>query len=168
MIRVFAVILGLAAFVWGVLLALPLVAGCLYQCLDIEWLNGVFQVKMNPSNVMTNSFNLALLSAALGGFTLWFATGRKPMGADGKAATSRRIVILLGKFLLLSAFCFTLYALLSPSLTQILSREPIPTDFWSQLVRYSSFFAVLVGGLCLSVSVCLGITSVIFWPEPEG
>jgi MFS family permease len=133
--------------------------------LAIPLYGGAFKIIFQDGSVpsATASIGLAILAAALGVVVLWFADKFKAVGEVGLrkklSDLRRRGVITVGIFLLFAAFCFALFALLAPLLPDAVKAN----DFFSIVVKWSSFISLMAGGISLGLTLCMGIFEVWFW-----
>jgi cytochrome c biogenesis factor len=145
-------LLSFCGLVLGMVLAIPLFAGAFKI---------IYQDGSLPS--ATASIGLAILATAIAAVVLWFADKFKSVGEVGTrkklSDLRRRSVITVGIFLLFAAFCFALFALLSPLLPDAIKAK----DFLSIVVKWIGFLSLMAGSISLGLVLCMGIFEVWFW-----
>ena len=116
---------------------------------------GVWNYVAGEENIpsSSSSVELALLSAALGAHTLWFAY----KSTDEKQNNDGNIKISIehwGKSLLFAAFCFTIFTFLAP----LLSSENITgTPAWDTLLKWIAGIVFMAGSISLIITTCFGV-----------
>ena len=125
-------------------LALPLISGII----QVSFSEQGFIETGNSSIDASNVFMLTLISLALGGLSLWFAS---------ETATGVRIeaaMRFIGKCFLFSALCFAVMALISPLLPEL--RDSI--HWWETGIRYTTGILFITGIVSFALSLCAGIS----------
>lgn len=101
-----------------------------------------------------HSIELALLSAALGAIVLWFAGREK--GDSGRKRS--RVIEYWGKSFLFAAFCFSIFAFLSP-------MAPFDNvtgyEWWDEIIKYTTVVTAVAGSAMLLITSLYGM--VLIW-----
>ena len=145
----------------AIMLALPVFVGCISIIYNIT--NGV---PLKDIQFIPNSFacfQLATVATALGGFTLWFAArpGTKQINIhkDSTDQWSIRGITIIGKFLLFSAACFTLFGLLSPALPEVIGQP----GFYNESIKWFALGSLMFGSISLAIVLPFIIVEIWTW-----
>jgi hypothetical protein len=153
----------------GITFSMVLIFPILYGSFSI-----VFGDKSTPSS--SESFGLALVSAALGGIIFWLV--RPPVATDESGAVKSRpfkvdaMNEFTGLLFLLSALSFTLFGLLAPFLDIVVEGTSFfPSTmvgaFAEGVTKYTSVVAMILGSIALAMATCWG-SFLVIWKIAAG
>jgi len=142
----------------AVIIVLPASVGAMAVALGLDIGPLKDTPELNISLATTAGIGLAVLAAALSAIVSWIV--RIPLNShspDARDNDEKRVVNSLGRFFLLAALCFTMFAIFVPLLPEVKDKS----DWWSDTIKYSTVIFLIAGGVILAMTTLWGIFQIL-------